>query len=296
MQRLNVMGRSPGGRLLRLGPDAFDRVEFEGIGRKVKGVQARVGRDEGLDQLNDLPHTYAPVHPVSVAGPGPGPAASSERGGPGDGGGSDPAAAHAAGQPGAPGRHRCPSLLAVPGLVSYVAKPALGALLILAGASSLKPGELVSIRRADPGAPTAQAASFQRGDGAGRVRPPVLRGRRNAPAAAARPRRRGERGSDPAAPRPQHGRRDLGGRADRLCRGTAKGKWPALPEGISRAVHDQLARTGKLRLEGPVRVFEATDVRGESTHAAYQAAQSWRVSQTQSNSAADYDADRRTDS
>lgn len=54
MQFLNVMGRSPGGRLLRLGPDAFDRVEFGRIGREVENVQARVGCDEGLDQFADM--------------------------------------------------------------------------------------------------------------------------------------------------------------------------------------------------------------------------------------------------
>jgi len=41
-----------------------------------------------------------------------------------------------------------------------------------------------------------------------------------------------------------------------------------------------MARTGKLRLTGPVRVFEATTVRGEATHAAYEDAQSWLVEQS----------------
>jgi SulP family sulfate permease len=50
--------------------------------------------------------------------------------------------------------------------------------------------------------------------------------------------------------------------------------------GISEEANDQMARTGKLRLTGPVRVFEATTVRGEATHAAYEDAQSWLVEQS----------------
>lgn len=49
--------------------------------------------------------------------------------------------------------------------------------------------------------------------------------------------------------------------------------------GISNSVYDQIVRTGRLRLSGPVRVYEATPVRGESTNEAYRDAQTWLVSQ-----------------
>src|SRR5690606_19778344 len=35
--------------------------------------------------------------------------------------------------------------------------------------------------------------------------------------------------------------------------------------GISERVHDQVVRTGKLRLSGPERVYDATPIRGQST-------------------------------
>jgi SulP family sulfate permease len=47
--------------------------------------------------------------------------------------------------------------------------------------------------------------------------------------------------------------------------------------GISRSVYDQIIRTGKLRLTGPVRVYEATPIRGQSTEEAYADAQTWLV-------------------
>jgi SulP family sulfate permease len=47
--------------------------------------------------------------------------------------------------------------------------------------------------------------------------------------------------------------------------------------GISQRVHDQLVRTGKLRLSGPVRVYGATPVRGESTRQAVEDARTWLV-------------------
>jgi SulP family sulfate permease len=49
--------------------------------------------------------------------------------------------------------------------------------------------------------------------------------------------------------------------------------------GVSSEAHDQITRTAKLRLTGPVRVYEATDVRGEATHQAVEAAGAWLVQQ-----------------
>src|SRR4051794_27276022 len=48
--------------------------------------------------------------------------------------------------------------------------------------------------------------------------------------------------------------------------------------GIGEKPYEQIVRTGKLRLTGPVRVYEATSVRGESTHEAYANAETWLVS------------------
>ena len=47
--------------------------------------------------------------------------------------------------------------------------------------------------------------------------------------------------------------------------------------GISDRVHDEAVRTGKLELSGPVRVYEATPVVGESTRQAYEDARAWLV-------------------
>jgi SulP family sulfate permease len=45
--------------------------------------------------------------------------------------------------------------------------------------------------------------------------------------------------------------------------------------GIGKNVEEQIVRTGKLRLAGPVRIFAATTVRGESTEEAYADAKEW---------------------
>ena len=50
--------------------------------------------------------------------------------------------------------------------------------------------------------------------------------------------------------------------------------------GISAGAYAQLVRTGKIRLTGPVRVYEATQVRGESTNEAHADAQTWLVSKS----------------
>lgn len=47
--------------------------------------------------------------------------------------------------------------------------------------------------------------------------------------------------------------------------------------GIGEGAYEQIVRTGKLRLTGPVRVYEATSVRGESTQEAYADAKTWLV-------------------
>ncbi len=47
--------------------------------------------------------------------------------------------------------------------------------------------------------------------------------------------------------------------------------------GVSAHVHEQLVRTGKMRLSGPVRVFEATPVLGESSRRARSHAEAWLI-------------------
>ena len=49
--------------------------------------------------------------------------------------------------------------------------------------------------------------------------------------------------------------------------------------GISESVHDQMARTRKMRLSGPVQVYDATSIRGQSTRQAVEDARTWLVSQ-----------------
>ena len=50
--------------------------------------------------------------------------------------------------------------------------------------------------------------------------------------------------------------------------------------GISEGAYDQVVRTGKLRLTGPVRAYEATPIRGQSTQEAVADARTWLVSKT----------------
>jgi sulfate permease, SulP family len=47
--------------------------------------------------------------------------------------------------------------------------------------------------------------------------------------------------------------------------------------GISAGAYDQIVRTGKLRLTGPVRAYEATSIVGQSTHEAVADARTWLV-------------------
>jgi hypothetical protein len=48
---------------------------------------------------------------------------------------------------------------------------------------------------------------------------------------------------------------------------------------MSNEAYDQIIRTGKLRLTGPVRAYEATPIIGESTHEAVEEARAWLVRQ-----------------
>lgn len=49
--------------------------------------------------------------------------------------------------------------------------------------------------------------------------------------------------------------------------------------GVGPEAYDQIVRTGKLRLTGPVRAYESTPVLGESTREARADAEAWLVSQ-----------------
>jgi len=49
--------------------------------------------------------------------------------------------------------------------------------------------------------------------------------------------------------------------------------------GLSEEAYEHVARTGKLRLSGPVRAYEATPIVGESTRKALADAQTWLVGQ-----------------
>jgi SulP family sulfate permease len=56
--------------------------------------------------------------------------------------------------------------------------------------------------------------------------------------------------------------------------------------GIGEGAYEQMVRTGKLRLTGPVRAYEATSVRGQSTQEAHADAETWLVGKS-----ADYSPD-----
>jgi SulP family sulfate permease len=46
---------------------------------------------------------------------------------------------------------------------------------------------------------------------------------------------------------------------------------------VSENVRKELAGSRKLQMSGPVQVFEATPIRGQSTRAAYEQAEQWLV-------------------
>jgi SulP family sulfate permease len=54
------------------------------------------------------------------------------------------------------------------------------------------------------------------------------------------------------------------------------------PSGVADNAYDQIVRTGKLRLSGPVRVYEATPVLGESTRDARADDEAWLIGRAES--------------
>jgi SulP family sulfate permease len=223
-------------------------------------------------------------------------------------------------------------VLGIPGLVSLVAMPSLGALLILAGVSGLKPRELRAVLRTGWPSLLAAVTTFgatlflpiqaavalgvvlsallyvsesstdvsvvelvEREDGRLQEREPPRRlpsGRATTLDvyghlfyAGARTLERllpEARGAErPVVVLRLRGRRDLGATLiDVLARYadaiTAAGGRLYL-SGVGRHAYDQIVRTGKLRLAGPVRAYEMTPVLGESTREARADAESWLV-------------------
>jgi SulP family sulfate permease len=223
-------------------------------------------------------------------------------------------------------------VLGIPGLVSLVAMPSLGALLILAGLSGLKPRELRSVLRTGWPSLLAAVTTFlatlflpiQAAVALGAVLSALLYvsasssdvsvvelveledGRvRERPPAPRLPSHRvttldvyghlfyaGARTLEHLLPTPRgaqqpvvvlrlRGRRALGATLiDVLARYAA-----ALHEaggrlylsGVGREAYDDIVRTRKLRLTGPVRAYEATPVLGESTREARADAEAWLV-------------------
>jgi SulP family sulfate permease len=223
-------------------------------------------------------------------------------------------------------------VLGIPGLVSLVAMPSLGALLILAGVSGLKPRELRAVLRTGWPSLLAAVTTFvatlflpiqaavalgvvlsallyvsesstdvsvveliEREDGRLQEREPP----RRLPSerattldvyghlfyAGARTLERllpAVHGADrPVVVLRLRGRRDLGATLiDVLARYadaiTAAGGRLYL-SGVGTHAYDQIVRTGKLRLTGPVRAYEMTPILGESTREARADAEAWLV-------------------
>jgi SulP family sulfate permease len=222
-----------------------------------------------------------------------------------------------------------------PGVVAYIAMPALGALLILAGASSIKPREISSIWNTGwpsrvAGIGTFLAALFlsiQAAVGIGVALSALLYVNRSSTDVSLvelveRPDGRieerqppkqlrsnemtvldvyghlfyaGARTLERLLPTPQGAHNPvvvlrlrglttagatllevLANYADKLEEANGR----LYLTGISERVHDQIIRTGKLHLSGPVQVYEATPVRGQSTHEAVADAQTWLVGQS----------------
>jgi SulP family sulfate permease len=238
-------------------------------------------------------------------------------------------------------------LLALPGLVSYVAMPALGTLLILAGASSLKPGELLSIWHTGWPSRLAIVTTFlatlflpiQAAVGLGVVLSALLYLNEastdvSVVALVKRPDGRIEEGQAPRQlpsnqvtvldvyghlfyagartlaqqlPRPDgaekpvvvlrlRGRPTVGATLVEVLSNYAEklkaGGGRLYLTGVSESAYDQIVRSGKMRLTGPVRVYEATATRGESTDEAYRDAHNWLVeNQPEAASAADQGED-----
>ena len=47
--------------------------------------------------------------------------------------------------------------------------------------------------------------------------------------------------------------------------------------GIGEDAYQQILRTGKFRRSGPIRMYEATEIRGQSTNQAHADAESWLI-------------------
>lgn len=220
-----------------------------------------------------------------------------------------------------------------PGLVSYVAMPALGALLIIASLSTIKPGEALSIWNTGWSSRLAIVTTFlttlflpiQVAVGIGVTLSALLYLNKSSTDVSVvelveRPDGRIEERNSPQRlsgntvtvldvyghlffagartlerllPRPQdaqnpvvilrlRGRSSIGATlVDVLANYANKLKTAGgrlYLTGISENAHEQLVRTGKLHLNGPVRVYEATRVIGESTRAGIADARMWLVS------------------
>lgn len=61
--------------------------------------------------------------------------------------------------------------------------------------------------------------------------------------------------------------------------------------GLSDHAHDQLIRSGKLGLSGPVRIYEASPIVGQSTRQAYADARAWLVDEGESTPFGDSEDD-----
>jgi SulP family sulfate permease len=223
-------------------------------------------------------------------------------------------------------------VVAFPGLVSYIAMPALGALLIIAGLTSLKPRDIRSVWRA--GWPSRIAAlgtflaalflSIQAAVGIGVLLSALLYVSRSSTDVSLvelversdgrieerEPPQRlpsntvtvldvyghlfyaGARTLERLLPAPQGSRNPalilrlrglttagvtlqdvLENYADKLAEVDGK----LYLTGISQRVRDQVIHTGKLRLSGPVEVYKATPIRGQSTRRAVDDAQTWLI-------------------
>ncbi len=224
-------------------------------------------------------------------------------------------------------------VIGLPGLVSYVAMPALGALLILAGAGSLKPRSIRAIWYTGWPSRLAAVTTFlstlflpiQAAVGIGVVLAALLyvnessvdvsivelveredgRLEERAPSATLRSNDitvldvyghlfyAGARTLEQHLPRPfaaQHpvvvlrlrGRTTLGATLVDVLASYAdelEGAGGRLYlSGIDKRAHRQVALTGKLDLSGPVRLYEATPIIGESTRAALADAHGWLAS------------------
>ena len=224
-------------------------------------------------------------------------------------------------------------VVGAPGLIGYVAMPALGALLVLVGISAVKPSELRAVWYTGWSSRLAGGTTFlamlflpiQAAVSLGVVlsallyvtesstdvsvvelveRPDGLVAEKPAPSELPSDSvtvldvygplfYAGARTLERLLPRPRdarhpvvilrlRGRRAVGATLVEVLAHYADGLERAggrlYLTGISEDVHRQIVRMKKLRLSGPVRIYEATSVRGESTRRAQADAAAWLVS------------------